>query len=211
MSCWTRLPIRQRLTITFAASMAAMIAGLGAFVYIRTGADLLDTVDAGLRSRAELLVTDLQHHDQAPVDVEPTLIESDEVFAQIADTSGRILQSSSIIARQRLLSAAAVRSVGVAGKAGYADRFETATTPFPERFYRWLTPVTLKPEEALGVQLAGLGIAAGDVRHVVLSHFHADLEHAANPGGTLHLLRNAARDAHSIRIIAPLSRGVRAP
>src|SRR5262247_1501587 len=94
MSCWTRLPIRQRLTITFAVSMAAVITGLSAFVYIRTGADLLDTVDAGLRSRAELLVTDLQHHDRAPVDVEPTLIENDEVFAQIADDTGQIIQSS---------------------------------------------------------------------------------------------------------------------
>ena len=72
MSGRTRLPIRQRLTITFAA-MAAVIAGLGAFVYVRTGADLLDTVDAGLRSRAELLVADLQHHDPARVNVMPTL------------------------------------------------------------------------------------------------------------------------------------------
>ena len=94
MSCWTRLPIRQRLTITFAASMAAVITGLSIFVYTRTGADLLDTVDAGLRSRAELLVTDLQHHDSAPVNVEPTLIENDEVFAQIADAAGLIVQSS---------------------------------------------------------------------------------------------------------------------
>jgi len=115
MSCWTRLPIRQRLTITFAASMAAMIAGLGAFVYIRTGADLLDTVDAGLRSRAELLVTDLQHHDQAPVDVEPTLIESDEVFAQIADAAGMVTQSSPQISRWRLLPPRDIRSLRVPG------------------------------------------------------------------------------------------------
>ena len=115
MSCWTRLPIRQRLTITFAASMAAMIAGLGAFVYIRTGADLLDTVDAGLRSRAELLVTDLQHHDQAPVDVEPTLIESDEVFAQIADAAGMVTQSSPKISRWRLLPPRDIRSLRVPG------------------------------------------------------------------------------------------------
>jgi signal transduction histidine kinase len=91
--------------------MAAVIAGLGAFVYVRTGADLLDTVDAGLRSRAELLVADLQHHDRALVDVEPTLIESDEVFAQIADASGRTIESSSRISRWRLLPLPVIRSL----------------------------------------------------------------------------------------------------
>jgi two-component system, OmpR family, sensor kinase len=111
MSGRTRLPIRQRLTITFAAAMAAVIAGLGVFVYVRTGADLLDTVDAGLRSRAELLVADLQHHDPARVNVEPTLIESDEVFAQIADASGRTIQSSSQISRWRLLPLPVVQSL----------------------------------------------------------------------------------------------------
>jgi signal transduction histidine kinase len=122
MTRWASLPIRGRLTVAFAASMAVVIGGLSVFVFLRMGSDLLDTIDAGLRSRAELLVSDIQHRGPALANVKPTLIESDEVFAQIADTSGRILQSSSIIARQRLLPAAAVRSLGVAGKAGYADR-----------------------------------------------------------------------------------------
>jgi len=95
--------------------MAVVIMGLSAFVYIRTGADLLDTVDAGLRSRAELLVTDLQHHDRAPVDVEPTLIENDEVFAQIADDTGQIIQSSPQISRWRLLPPRVIRSLRAPG------------------------------------------------------------------------------------------------
>jgi two-component system, OmpR family, sensor kinase len=111
MSYWARLPIRQRLTIAFAVSMAAVITGLSAFVYTRTGADLLDTVDAGLRSRAELLVTDLQHHGRAPVDVEPTLIENDEVFAQIAGAAGLIVQSSPQISRWRLLPPRVIQSL----------------------------------------------------------------------------------------------------
>lgn len=69
---------------------------------------------------------------------------------------------------------------------GYDPAFFEATRPFPERFYRWLTPVTLKPEEELGAQLAARGIAPAEVRHVVLSHFHAD--HMAG----LHLFRDAA-------------------
>ncbi|MEP7022755.1 MAG: ATP-binding protein [Actinomycetota bacterium] len=106
----------------FAASTAVLITGLSVFVYLRTGRDLLNTIEAGLNSRAELLASDLKQRGPALANVEPTLIESDEVFAQIADGSGRILQSSSIISRQRLLPAAAVRAVDRTGKAEYADR-----------------------------------------------------------------------------------------
>jgi two-component system OmpR family sensor kinase len=123
MTRWASLPIRGRLTVAFAASMAVVVGCLSVFVYLRTGSDLLDTIDAGLRSRAELLASDIQHRGRpALASVKPTLIESDEVFAQLADTSGRILQSSSIISRQRLLPAAAVHSVGAAGKVSYSHR-----------------------------------------------------------------------------------------
>ena len=57
---------------------------------------------------------------------------------------------------------------------GYAERFQSATEPFPERLYRWMTPVHLPDEERLGAQLGRLGIALGDVRKVLISHFHAD-------------------------------------
>jgi glyoxylase-like metal-dependent hydrolase (beta-lactamase superfamily II) len=57
---------------------------------------------------------------------------------------------------------------------GYADHFETATAPFPERFYRWLTPVHLPPEERLAAQLARHGLRSEDVQRVMISHFHAD-------------------------------------
>jgi signal transduction histidine kinase len=121
MARWARLPIRGRLTAAFVASMALVIGGLSVFVYLRTGSDLLNTIDAGLSSRAELLASDPQHRGPAQVNVEPTLIESDEVFAQIAEASGRIVQSSSIISGQRLLSAPSVRAVSRAGRAEYVD------------------------------------------------------------------------------------------
>jgi len=57
---------------------------------------------------------------------------------------------------------------------GYADHFTSATTPFPERLYRWLTPVHLPQEERLGAQLGRFGIGLGDVRKVLISHFHGD-------------------------------------
>jgi glyoxylase-like metal-dependent hydrolase (beta-lactamase superfamily II) len=57
---------------------------------------------------------------------------------------------------------------------GYGERFAEATSAFPERLYRWITPVTLPDEEALTRQLAKRGVMPQDVRHVVISHFHAD-------------------------------------
>ena len=58
MTRWTKLPLRLRLTLVFAVCTAATLGVVGVFVYLRTAADLLDTVDAGLRSRAAILVVD---------------------------------------------------------------------------------------------------------------------------------------------------------
>ncbi|HEV2536630.1 MAG TPA: HAMP domain-containing protein, partial [Streptosporangiaceae bacterium] len=119
MMRWTSLPIRRRLTITFAAGLAMVVVGLSVFVYISAGVDLRDTVDAGLKSRAELLAGDLQRHEPALVNIGSSLIESDEVFAQIADSSGRIWQSTSSISRWPLLPPATIRSLR---KTAYYDR-----------------------------------------------------------------------------------------
>lgn len=57
---------------------------------------------------------------------------------------------------------------------GYSERFFTATQRFPYNLYRKLTPVYLRPEATAVQQLAARGIAATDVRTVIVSHFHAD-------------------------------------
>ncbi len=57
---------------------------------------------------------------------------------------------------------------------GYSSRFFAATQPFPERMVRWAVPVTLGTGESAAAQLAAIGIAAADVTHVVVSHFHGD-------------------------------------
>ena len=50
-------------------------------------------------------------------------------------------------------------------------------------FFRRATHFSVHPEEEIGPQLRGLGIAARDVRHVVLTHLHTD--HA---GGLRHFV-----------------------
>lgn len=57
---------------------------------------------------------------------------------------------------------------------GYDPAFFRATSPFPERFYRWLTPPTVDDATSAAAQLQRFGLKPDDVRWVVLSHFHGD-------------------------------------
>jgi two-component system OmpR family sensor kinase len=88
-----RVPIRARLTLVSAALMAAVLAGVGAFLYLRLRSDLLDTVVAGLRSRAEALLTTLERSD-AGLGGGSGLIEPDEAFAQVLGPDGALIESS---------------------------------------------------------------------------------------------------------------------
>lgn len=55
---------------------------------------------------------------------------------------------------------------------GYGGRFLAATRPWPFRLYRWATPVTDNISAANA--LARLGLRPADVRHLIITHFHAD-------------------------------------
>ncbi len=105
------LPLRQRLTLVFAVGTAVTLAAFGVFVYLRTAADLLDTVEAGLRSRAAILVVDARRSGPASVDVGSGLIEPDEAFAQVADANGEIVRSNDIVRGTAMLPTAVIRSI----------------------------------------------------------------------------------------------------
>jgi signal transduction histidine kinase len=112
MTGWTRLPIRVRLTVAFAVGLALSLAVLGSFVYVRTGSVLLAAEDAGLKYRAEVIAADVRAGNPSLAAVEATLIEGDESFAQIADSSGDILDSSPNVSAGGLLPAVVIRSTG---------------------------------------------------------------------------------------------------
>ena len=111
MTRWTKLPLRLRLTLVFAVCTAATLSVVGAFVYLRTAADLLDTVDAGLRSRAAILVVDARKHGPDAVNVGSGLIEPDEAFAQVLDGSGVVVRSNEIVLATAMLPAGVATSL----------------------------------------------------------------------------------------------------
>jgi two-component system, OmpR family, sensor kinase len=96
-------PIRLRLTLAFVAGVALVLTSLSWFVYVRTSNNLLDAIDAGLRSRAEVLAADVRRNGPALPNIQPTLLESDEAFAQVTDDSGRMLASSRIVSASPLV------------------------------------------------------------------------------------------------------------
>jgi glyoxylase-like metal-dependent hydrolase (beta-lactamase superfamily II) len=55
---------------------------------------------------------------------------------------------------------------------GYGGRFSEATRRFPFRGYRWATPTTEAGRTA--DQLRSAGIPPEDIRHLIVTHFHAD-------------------------------------
>lgn len=57
---------------------------------------------------------------------------------------------------------------------GYSPEFFEATQSFPERFYRWATPMVLKHEESAVQILQQKGIQADEIKFIIVSHFHAD-------------------------------------
>lgn len=86
-----RLQIRTRLTLTFAAMMAVVLAAAGVFLFLRLRSDLLQAVDAGLRSRGQAILGELERSVPLTAGI---LIETDEAFAQVLRADGGVIDSS---------------------------------------------------------------------------------------------------------------------
>lgn len=106
-----RMSLRARLTWVFAVAMAAMLTGLGAFVYLRMGAELLNGVDRNLGARADALIVTLATDPGAPLGGGNRFVDPDEAFAQDLDPSGRILDSTLGQETEPLLTSAQVATI----------------------------------------------------------------------------------------------------
>ena len=111
MNAWHRIPLRLRLTLLFVPGMAVLLAALAIVTVRQTGRDLLDTVDAGLRSRAEVVAAEVREYGPRLNNIRADLIESDEAFVQISDSTGAVVQSSAIVAGETLLPPATSRTL----------------------------------------------------------------------------------------------------
>ncbi len=101
------LPIRLRLTLAFAAAMALVLAATGLFVYFRLAAALDETLDDGLRSRADDVAALVRRADSGlREDGGTRLVEPDESFAQVVDSSGRVVDATPLLGDRPLLAPA---------------------------------------------------------------------------------------------------------
>jgi len=57
---------------------------------------------------------------------------------------------------------------------GYSARFFAETAKFPARLYRGITKVTLTDEGGIAAQVARAGVDPTEVKHIIITHFHAD-------------------------------------
>lgn len=57
---------------------------------------------------------------------------------------------------------------------GYSHHFHNETKKFPDRLYRWATPVFLEENETAVSLLAFHNIEPSEIKFIVISHFHGD-------------------------------------
>lgn len=62
-----RVSLRLRLTLAFSLSMAVVLSALGAFLYVRLGAELMAKIDLELRTRGDTIVTAANGRQPVPV------------------------------------------------------------------------------------------------------------------------------------------------
>jgi len=99
----SRLPIRLRLTLVFALALTAVLAATGAFLYLRLGASLDETINDALEARAAELAPRLGN--AASLEETVSVGDPDERFVQVVDLEGRIVAASQFIDRRILLEA----------------------------------------------------------------------------------------------------------
>src|SRR5438128_12643855 len=106
-----RIPLRLRLTLAFAVGMAAVLLVLGAVLHDRFEADLTNSIDMNLRSRAQVILAAIDHQDPSVIRAGGNLIDPDEAFAQVLSANGVIVDTSRGVAGGPMLLPSQLRSV----------------------------------------------------------------------------------------------------
>jgi glyoxylase-like metal-dependent hydrolase (beta-lactamase superfamily II) len=119
--------------------------------------------------------------------------------------AGAVLRGESWRRKIRFHALAFLLSHPVAGPVlvdtGYSSRFFEETKHFPNRLYRAITRVTLTEPGGIAARLRRIGVAPEEIRHVVITHFHAD--HIGGlldfPNAVIHCSRTAWESVENIR------------
>ncbi len=118
----SRLPIRIRLTLVFAAVMAIVLAALGAFLYVRLGDSLDERIADELENRSAALASIVRGNGLGAID--PSVLAGDEGVAQVIGPGGGVLVSAAtgdlLLTRGEL--AAARRGTVVTDRGGFRLR-----------------------------------------------------------------------------------------
>jgi heavy metal sensor kinase len=134
----SRLPIRLRLTLIFAAAMAAVIVAVGGVLYLRLGDSLTSQIDERLTARAESLAGVAGGSAATFHGGLPAAAGGGEGFAQVVAADGRVLAATAGFERQMLLPAGRSAATGdlrfereVVEPDGDVDPARLLATPVP--------------------------------------------------------------------------------
>jgi signal transduction histidine kinase len=120
-----RLPIRLRLTLAFAGAMALLFVATGAFVYLRLGSSLDETIDSGLRARANDLSGLVRESGGSLGGGRASAIDEPGSFAQVLRADGTTMNAGEAPLLSREEAARASRGALMLDRAPFGE-FDSA-------------------------------------------------------------------------------------
>jgi signal transduction histidine kinase len=101
----SRMPVRWRLTLAFAAVMACLLTAIGLFVIQRTEASLDSALNASLRAQSSALAALAQQSDSGLAEAKDRRVGGDQLqLAQLVDSNGRVIDATAGAPRHPLLA-----------------------------------------------------------------------------------------------------------
>jgi heavy metal sensor kinase len=206
----SRLPLRLRLTVVFATTMAVVLAAVGLFVYLRVGSALLSSVDQSLRAGANETLDHVKREGSV-VRSDIRLVDPDqahgETLAQVLDRRGHVLRTTQrglapfvdpttaarVAAGKTVLRSSELRGrksewrlLALPVRSGGTTLVLVLASSLASRqetLHRLLLELAVAgPIALLLASLAGYGVAAATLRHVESMRRRAAAITASTPG-----------------------------
>jgi len=128
----SRIPVKTRVTLIFAAVMAAVLFGTGLFVYLRLDSELNHSIDRDLQSRARELVAEVKVADVGLGEAARSALSGrGEAFAQVLTASGALFDPRAQPSGAPVLTPSEIRAA--AGRKIIVDHSNLAGVHEPER------------------------------------------------------------------------------